>query len=66
MWGLRVRVGSRSTLLTSTEQAAATPARKLFCLSKVNSALDSGSDTSICTYLVLGLGFGVGSLGFRV
>jgi 4-amino-4-deoxy-L-arabinose transferase-like glycosyltransferase len=50
-------------MMDSLTAADATPARKDACLAEVNSAADSGSDTTMATYLVLGLGFGVKGFG---
>ena len=53
-----------STLLASTPAADATPAIKDACEVESNSAAESGSDTTISTYLVLGSGLGFGVKGF--
>jgi len=61
--------------VTETPAADATPIRKDVCLLEVNSARESGRDTTISTNLVclfwfglmhLGLGFGVEEAGLRV
>ena len=48
-----------STFLAATPAAAATPDTKAACTSEVNSAAESGSDTTIATYLLCGAGLGV-------
>ena len=50
--------------MDSLTAADATPARKEACLADVNSAAESGSDTTISTYLLFSLGLGFAVKGF--